>query len=282
MLCFLYVIALTATLGLIASLLEPVLPPRAPRRWLWCAAIVLSMTVPALYRARHNVALEGGWAAITSYDALLIQLWSKVTLALVVWAAVSALLVAYAVHRARRQRRGPAEVDGVPVVVTDRLGPATAGFWRSRVLVPRWVLELPAMQRRYVLRHEDEHRKAHDGRLLFLASLALAVVPWNVALWWLLRRLALAIEIDCDNRVVAALGNPQRYGELLLRVAEQGSRGPRLQPGFVGGMGTLERRLRALVAPATLSRTLRYVLPVIALVLLLIILVAPHPVLGAH
>ena len=54
------------------------------------------------------------------------------------------------------------------------------------------------------------------------------------------------------------------------------------QPGVVGGMGSLERRLRALVAPATLSRTLRYVLPVIALVLLLIILVAPHPVLGAH
>ena len=66
MLCFLYVIALTATLGLIASLLEPVLPPRPPRRWLWCAAIVLAMSIPALYRARHNVALEGGWAAISS------------------------------------------------------------------------------------------------------------------------------------------------------------------------------------------------------------------------
>jgi hypothetical protein len=47
-------------------------------------------------------------------------------------------------------------------------------------------------------------------------------------------------------------------------------------------MGTLERRLRALVAPAALSRTLRYVLPVIALVLLLIILAVPHPVLRAH
>ncbi|HET9439027.1 MAG TPA: M56 family metallopeptidase [Longimicrobiales bacterium] len=282
MLCFLYVIALTGSLGLIATLIEPVLAPRAPRRWLWCAAIALAMTVPGFYQAKHNVPIHGKWAAITSHDALLVALWSKATLGLLLWGVLSVLLVAYAVHRARVQRVGPNVVDGVRVVVTEKLGPATAGFWRARVLLPRWVLAMPSVQRQYILRHEEEHRKAHDGRVLFIASLALVVVPWNVAMWWLLRRLALAIEMDCDNRVVSALGHPRRYGELLLRVAQTGSRGPRLQPGFIGGIGTLERRLRALVAPAALSRALRYLLLFTAIALLLAVLAVPHPVLGAH
>ena len=37
-------------------------------------------------------------------------------------------------------------------------------------------------------------------------------MPWNLALWWQLRRLRLAVEMDCDNRVVAALGDPNPYG----------------------------------------------------------------------
>ena len=118
--------------------------------------------------------------------------------------------------------------------------------------------------------------------MLFVASLLLVLVPWNISLWWLLRRLALAIEIDCDRRVVNALGNPNRYGELLIEVATMGVGGPRLQPGFIGGTGTLERRLKQLVAPSQLSRGLRYVLPVVALILLIVVLVTPHPVMSSH
>jgi beta-lactamase regulating signal transducer with metallopeptidase domain len=116
--------------------------------------------------------------------------------------------------------------------------------------------------------------------LLFLASLPLILMPWNLAMWWQLRRLCLAVELDCDNRVVAALGDATAYGELLLKVAEAGSRGPRLQPAFLGGMGSLERRLTALLAPTPLRHLQRFLLPAVALGLLFVVLVMPHPVLG--
>jgi beta-lactamase regulating signal transducer with metallopeptidase domain len=147
------------------------------------------------------------------------------------------------------------------------------------VVVPKWVLALPGPQRRYVLRHEEEHRKSHDSLLLFVASIGLILAPWNLALWWQLRRLRLAVEMDCDNRVVSALGDANAYGNLLFKVAQAGSRGPRLQPAFLGS-GMLERRLTALLAPAPLRRAERFVLPIVACILLFIVLSMPHPVLS--
>jgi beta-lactamase regulating signal transducer with metallopeptidase domain len=106
-------------------------------------------------------------------------------------------------------------------------------------------------------------------------------MPWNPAMWWQLRRLCLAVEMDCDNRVVAALGDPTAYGELLLKVAQAANRGPRLQPALLGGVGTLERRLIALLAPTPLRHVQKFLLPAAAIALLLVVLRMPHPVLGA-
>ena len=223
------------------------------------------------------------WARVQSYDSAINRVWLPVSGLLLLWGLASAWRISRIVSLSRRSRsdaNGPAIVDGVPVVVTDLAGPATVGLWRSRVLVPRWVLALPGPQRQYVVRHEEEHRRAHDARLLFAASLPIILMPWNVAMWWQLRRLCLAVELDCDNRVVAALGDATAYGELLLKVAEAGSRGPRLQPAFLGGMGSLERRLTALLAPTPLRHLQRFLLPAFALGLLLVVLVMPHPVLG--
>jgi beta-lactamase regulating signal transducer with metallopeptidase domain len=145
-------------------------------------------------------------------------------------------------------------------------------------LIPRWVLALPGTQRQYVLRHEDEHRRSHDARLLFVASLPLILMPWNLAIWWQLRRLCLAVEMDCDNRVVSGLGDATAYGELLLKVAQAASRGPRLQPALLGGVGTLERRLTALLAPTPLRHIQRFLLPAAAFGLLVVVLLMPHPI----
>jgi hypothetical protein len=301
MLCILYVIAVGTCLGVAALLVERALPAGWPRRWVWCVVIPISIVLPGLYRSHHNWSIgdaveprgpgtpsltvldPGWWARLESLDPLIHRVWLTASALLLVWGLANAARVwrvAYLSRRARGDGSGPVIVDGVPVVVTATLGPATVGFWRSRVLVPRWVLGLPGAQRRYVLRHEEEHRRAHDARLLFVASLTLLVMPWNLALWWQLRRLCLAVEMDCDDRVVAELGDPTAYGALLLKVAQAASRGPRLQPAFLGGMGTLERRLTGLLAPAPLRQVQRYLLPAIALGLLAVALSMPHPVTG--
>jgi len=314
MVCILYTIAVGTLLGVVGLLLERVLPATTTsRRWLWCAIIATTMTVPGIYQAKHRseityvleqqvvqsrightvgtatlTALNEGLAArIESYNPMIRRWWMLVSAMLVLWGLATAARVFFLVRGSRVN--GAAQlrsvIDGVPVVVTDSIGPATVGVLRSRVVVPRWVLALPGVQRRYVLRHEEEHRRSHDSLLLFVASLTLLLTPWNLALWWQLRRLRLAVEMDCDNRVVSALGDANAYGELLFKVAQAASRGPRLQPAFLGA-GMLERRLTALVSPTPLRHVQRFLLPAVALGLLLLVLRMPHPVLtvkhGTH
>jgi beta-lactamase regulating signal transducer with metallopeptidase domain len=308
MLCILYVIAIGTLLGYAGLLVERVLSATAQRRWVWCVVIALSLALPGFYRVQHNwsittafeqqnahppdhalaaaslTALNPGlWEHVQSYDRIINRIWMYTSALLVIWALGNAGRVwrLVSVSRKRYGQRGqPTVVDGIPVVVTDSLGPATVGLWRSRVLVPRWVLALPGAQRQYVLRHEEEHRSANDARLLLLMSLPLLLMPWNLALWWQLWRLRLAVEMDCDNRVVTALGDAPAYGGLLLRVAEASSRGPRLQPAFLGGMGSLERRLTELLAPKHLRHMQRFLVPAMAIALLFVVLSMPHPVLG--
>lgn len=281
MLCILYVNVVGALLSFMGLLVEQLLPARFARRWVWVVLMPLSMFLPGYYRWHYTTTAVDWLARTESFDTIINSLWKTGSVLLLVWGVANLLRVAYVVHASRRRRddRTPAIVDGIPVVVTDEVGPATVGLLRSHVLVPRWVLAMPGMQRRYVLRHEEEHRSAHDARLLFLASLFIILAPWNLALWWQLRRLRLAVEMDCDNRVVSALGDAPAYGELLFKVAQAASRGPRLQPALLG-VGMLEHRLTRLLAPRQLRRVQRIVLAGAAFVLLVIVLSMPHPVPG--
>lgn len=295
MLCILYVTVIGAFFGVVGLLTERVLPAAWSRRWLWCVVIVASIVVPPYSRV-HNTSsmmaafeeraplvnwMDPAWFLRAEAQNPLIQLvWVTATALLFVWGATSIVRVALMVRSARRKDNVQSEiVDGVPVVVTNSLGPATVGLIRTRVLLPRWVLALPGVQRQYVVRHEEEHRRAHDALLLFFMSLGLLLLPWNLALWWQLKRLRLAVEMDCDNRVVAALGNPSVYGELLFKVAEASSRSPRLQPAFIGG-GMLEKRLTALLRPTRLRNFQRVLLPLAAVLLLLATIAMPHPIIG--
>lgn len=274
MLCILYVNAVGALLGIAGSLVDRLLPATASRRWLWCLVIGITLLVPPIYRANHTSPAESSFVeGLTSLDSSIGRVWLIASASLILWGIANAVRVSVLVRRAHRRL-----VDDIPVLVTDSVGPATVGFLRSRVLVPRWVLALPKPQRQYIVRHEYEHRKAHDAHLLFFASLGLILTPWNLALWWQIRRLHLAIEMDCDNRVVGALGDANAYGSLLLRVAEVSSRGPRLQPALLGGMGMLEQRLTMLLAPTPLPHVQRLLLPAFACILLFIVLSMPHPI----
>ena len=287
MLCILYVIAVGTLMGVAGLLAERALPAGFPRRWLWCIIIPVSVFLPGYYRWHHNWsvvdALQQPAMRAATFDTSINRVWLTLSATLVFWGLANAWRVWRVIHLSRRgliENVGHAIIDGIPVVVTEVAGPATVGVVRSQLLVPRWVLAMPQAQRQYVLRHEEEHRRAYDAQLLFVASLALILMPWNLAMWWQLRRLCLAVEMDCDNRVVNRLGNAPAYGELLLKVAEASSRGPRLQPALLGGMGSLERRLTVLLAPTPLRHVQRFLLPAAVIALLFVVLVMPHPVLG--
>ena len=100
MLCMLYTIAVGTCLALAGLLLERALPPAWPRRWIWCSTLVLSIVVPPLYRARHNVALaaitpsDAGWWVFRSWDAPMMRAWGVASILLILLCGLGASAMA--------------------------------------------------------------------------------------------------------------------------------------------------------------------------------------------
>lgn len=159
--------------------------------------------------------------------------------------ALVLLRAAIALRRRRREWQST-DVDGQRVLVSADTGPAVVGVVRARIVLPQWVLSMDRSARAVVLRHEIEHVTARDPIVLAAARFATALIPWNAAVWAIVRRLRLAIEIDCDRRVVGAIGDPAAYGELLLTVGAR----RRTRFVFVASLAErhrfLEHRIKAL------------------------------------
>ena len=157
-----------------------------------------------------------------------------------IW-ALATLLVGLsfaATHwRLRRTSRSwpVADVQGHRVRVSPSAGPLVLGLVRPEIVVPRWVLTRPLAEQSVILRHELEHLNAGDQHLLAVGCFLAALMPWNPACWIMVARLRLAIEIDCDARVLRAGVSPRSYGSLLVDVAETSS------PFLLGTMGLAAR-----------------------------------------
>jgi TonB family protein len=165
-------------------------------------------------------------------------------------AAMLLLFAAAAVRLSVLRRRWRTSLlDGRTVLVSENMGPAVAGLWRPRIVVPDWALQLTDRQRELMLAHEEEHLRAGDPRLLAWTALAVAAAPWNPALWWQLRRLRLAVEMDCDTRVLARVGAAE-YGELLLHVGRHRSAVALGAPALGDQISFLEHRIRRMATSA--------------------------------
>uniref|UniRef100_UPI0033411ED2 M56 family metallopeptidase n=1 Tax=Gemmatimonas sp. TaxID=1962908 RepID=UPI0033411ED2 len=100
-----------------------------------------------------------------------------------------------------------------------------------------------------------------DPLLLLSGCLALALLPWNPFAWFMLSRLRLAIELDCDARVLAAGASTRRYGALLIDLSAASAPLPALTgaPAFSHRASHLERRIRNMTTrPGSLRTTRRF------------------------
>jgi hypothetical protein len=114
-------------------------------------------------------------------------------------------------------------------------------------VLPAWALALDDQRLELMLAHEREHVRAHDPLLLGGAALAAVLMPWNPALWWQLYRLRLAVEMDCDQRVLRRHPDVGGYGRLLLDVAQGDVLGARLPvTALASPVTSLERRIRTM------------------------------------
>ncbi|HET6232082.1 MAG TPA: TonB family protein [Longimicrobiaceae bacterium] len=272
----LYCALLSLLAGIGAAGAERVLAAfHLPRRWTWAAAIAISCIVPFTGPQRIRAARGGGVdpaepfvAAETSPPARTSStedassLWRAVDDGLpMAWMAVSASLVSALALSAgvlarRRRRWTAATVAGRAVLVSGGEGPAVVGVLRPQIVLPRWSLGWSDVLQHLIVQHEGEHVRAGDTRLLLAAAAAVAAMPWNPALWWQLRRLRLAVEVDCDARVLAAGARVDEYGELLLRVGRLASGGALPMLTLARPRSFLERRIRAMTHRTPRSRAL--------------------------
>ena len=201
-----------------------------------------SMTESWIASRLAEVVERADTAAIASYDS---------TLALT-WVAFAVLaLAAYGVGTwwlaSRRRGWRVTTVDGHDVLVSATVGPAVIGTIRPRIVVPEWALRLPPQERALMFEHERQHIAARDPLLLHGAAMIALLMPWNVMAWWLTRRLRLAVELDCDARVLSRGGDVRAYGTLLLDVCSRRVRGgPLFAPALFTRTSSLTRRILAM------------------------------------
>jgi hypothetical protein len=258
-----------------------------PRRWVWAAAMAGSLLLPAVAMAapgllpavrlpsvrfpawprspRAPVPGQGNGAApgvvAREDDAPAPSAGTLPGAFGVAWLAASLATLGALAWGQRRLRAacGPCterHVAGTRILVSERAGPMVLGVLDPEVVLPRWALDSPE-ECGLIVRHEREHVVAGDPWLLALASLAVAALPWSPALWWQHRRLRLAVETDCDARVLAAGASAHRYGRLLLSTATRPSMLPISALAWGGPSSHLERRILAMTARRPRHRMLR-------------------------
>lgn len=280
-------------------------------RFIWLAALIVAIVAPVFFGARtptYGPPQKRAAPATTTATAgvapgrapaaapraprlrvrmlvLLLRLdaYSKRVWLVVSLAYLAILLRAAIAIRRRRRQWQSIDVDGTHVLASPDTGPAVVGAIRPRIVLPSWALSMNPAARALILRHELEHIEARDPIVLASAILVNALVPWNAAVWAIARRLRLAIEIDCDRRVVGAVAGAREYGELLLAV---GSR-ERTPFFFVASLaqrhGFLEHRIKAMTpSPLRHPRIAAAVLVLLAVAVTTAAVRAPRPAPFVH
>jgi beta-lactamase regulating signal transducer with metallopeptidase domain len=228
-----YAALCTALVGLAATCVDGIVGGwRRARRWVWLAAMLASTVVPlTLPLVARTVNTTPAQAVGASRDASASPPASSVNLDVVVlsmWAAASlvfATLLIVAHWRTTRALKTcrPGSIGGHAAFISENFGPAVVGVLRHTIVVPAWALALDDVEQRLVVAHEVEHARSGDPLVALAGVCAVVLMPWNVALWWQLSRLRLAIELDCDARVVARQRSDAiAYGQLLISVGERG------------------------------------------------------------
>jgi TonB family protein len=181
--------------------------------------------------------------ATRSFDRALAWLWLVLSVT-----AVSRIVAGMVTLRRQQARWVAREIAGTECFVTPDIGPAVVAMPETRIILPEWALSLDSGSLATVVRHESQHFGARDAYLIVAGSLSVALMPWNPAIWVARRRLRLALEMDCDARVLAEDPRVDRYGSLLLAIAQR----PRLAAGLAATLtestSDLERRIDAMTA----------------------------------
>ena len=275
----LYSLLIAALIGGAAWMSERLVAEfKRPRRFIWLAAMLLSLGLP-IYGVLNapdvelrpivdaQAAIRTGpvdapvfvasvpssaieirepllaWPDFGQFSLLFAVVWIGSSAVICAFHAVSWLALRRELARAERRH-----IEGVDVRILDDYGPAVFGFASPEIILPRWLLDANDGLRQIVLHHEREHIAARDHAVLVAALFLVAVAPWNLPLWWQLRRLRLATEVDCDARLLRSEIRDTAYAEALLEVQQRQAKLPIAAVALIEPASKLERRIRIMLS----------------------------------
>ncbi|HEY2376373.1 MAG TPA: M56 family metallopeptidase [Gemmatimonadaceae bacterium] len=212
---------------------------RRPTRFVWLGAALLCSALGAIAPLRARPAHKESRTSVDLSSLALVQtslrsverrvspattwyiagLWGLASLF-----ASGCCVLTYARMRHARRSWPMVDLHGHRVRLSPGLGPIVIGIARPEIIVPRWVLLRSEDEQRVVVSHEASHVDAGDPIVLAATCALVAIMPWNPALWIMLARMRLAIEVDCDARVLGEGVSSRSYGSLLIDVAERSTR----------------------------------------------------------
>ncbi len=271
-----YLLLVSGIVSLAGLILEQAIRPHGfATRWVWVCALFGSLVLPVVL---SSTASQTGSPAPPPHSSLQEVLqgstptaradWTAQVpirlsgtgsvrlnaLAGVAWGVSSGIAAAVLVGgswygRRRRWRWRPASVAGIELFVATDAGPATVGMLHPQIVVPEWLLAAAPETLHLVIAHERSHVEARDPGLLALGLGHAVLMPWNPLVWWLVHRLRLAIEVDCDRRVLRAGHDVRLYARTLVDLSTR-------RPAHLGGLAasprsssSIERRIMLMNTP---------------------------------
>jgi hypothetical protein len=269
-----YLLLVAASMSFAGLGLERAIRPYGmSTRWIWICALCGSIAFPAALSSTavrtpgsatvHALRQElspgsgptapAGWTVrmparisdvgSAKLDALLVAAWG-VSCGI----AVALLVGGWWYGRRRRRRWRRTAVAGIELLVAADAGPATVGVLNPQIVVPDWLLAAAPETLQVVLAHERSHIEARDPLLVSLGLGLVVLMPWNALLWWQVHRLRLAIEVDCDRRVLRFGHDRRLYARTLVDVSTR-------PPAYAGGVAaatsesSIERRIVLMNTP---------------------------------
>lgn len=272
-----YLLVVSGIMSVAALGLERALRPYGyATRWVWVCALFGSLVFPlVLSRTAGQTQIAATWTRSLPGESLQMSAgaarpeWTAPlpirflepkpvrldALVEAVWVLSSAVALAILLAGGwygRRRRRSWRQVwiAGTELLVSKDAGPATVGLLRAQIVLPEWLLAANPETLLLVIAHERSHVAARDTGLLGL-GLGLAVLTaWNPLTWWQVHRSRLAIEVDCDRRVLRGGYDAHRYAKTLVDVSTR-------QPAYFGALAASPRSLSSVERRIILMNTPR-------------------------
>ncbi len=135
-------------------------------------------------------------------------------------------------------------------ISTDAPGPMAAGLFQPSVILPDSAVErIGTAGMAALLEHELAHIERRDVLAALAQRIAIALLWWSPAMYWISRRIDEERESACDETAVERTGDARAFARTLTSQAETQlwARTPRLVVGAIGRRSQFGRRIRRLI-----------------------------------